>query len=231
MHNIYTDGTYLQHIPTWHEEDSPWKAAQISRMLQKHPLDIRSVAEIGCGAGGILAELHGQLPANVEYSGFDIASDAIAIAKKKERPRLTFYAEDLLLNDASFDLLLAMDVFEHVPDYLGFLQGCCRKAKYKIYHIPLDVCVSFVVRAQFVPYRKVAGHIHSFTAETALATLTDTGHKIIDSFYTNGALELASLHPSVRTTLSNIPRRLVSLFSTKWAARLLGGYSLLVLAE
>jgi SAM-dependent methyltransferase len=231
LRGVYADGTYLEQNPTWHEEDSPWKAAQIRLMLQKHPLQIQSVAEIGCGVGAILAELCQTLPRDVECHGFDIAPEAIAGAKQRENDQLHFHLQDLLSADAFFDLLLVMDVVEHVPDYFGFLEGCRRKARFKLYHIPLDIHVSSVIRASFVRGRISVGHIHYFTAESALATLTDTGHKIVDWFYTDGGLGLASLHPSLQRTLANVPRRLISLVSTAWAARLLGGYSLMILTE
>jgi SAM-dependent methyltransferase len=231
MGNIYADGTYLKLNPTWHAEDSPWKAAQILAMLQKHSLQIQSVAEIGCGAGAILAELSQMLPADIALHGFDIAPAAIARARQRETDRLRFYEQDLLSSDMMFDLLLIMDVVEHVPDYLGFLEGCRRKARFKLYHIPLDIHVSSVVRASFTHGRLTLGHIHYFTAESALCTLTETGHKIVTSFYTDGGLALARLHPSFRRTIASVPRRLISLVSTTWAARLLGGYSLMVLTE
>lgn len=231
MQNIYTDGTYLESNPTWHEEDSPWKATQIRRMLEKRPLQISAVAEIGCGVGGIIAELRRTLPENFNFYGFDIAEPAIALAKKRECDRLSFYQEDLLKTATTFDLLLIMDVIEHVPDYLGFLEACRQKAEYKIYHIPLDIHVSSVLRTQFSHVRKTIGHIHYFTAESALASLTDTNHEIIDFFYTDGAVALSQFHPSLKRRLANIPRRLISTVSTEWAARILGGYSLMVLAK
>jgi SAM-dependent methyltransferase len=231
MLNIYGDKTYLQLNPTWHEEDAQWKATQVIRMLQKHSIHPRSVAEIGCGVGGILADLHHQLPPDIEFHGFDIAPEAIARAKGRECERLSFRQEDLLKSNHQFDLLLVMDVIEHVPDYLGFLESCRARARYKLYHIPLDIHVSSVFRGSFVRGRKTVGHIHYFTAESALDSLTDTGHHIIESFFTDGALALASLHPGLKRTLANIPRRCLAAFSTRWAARLLGGYSLLVLTE
>lgn len=230
MQNIYCDKTYLHLNPTWHEEDSSWKADQVLRMLDRHQLAPSSIADIGCGAGAILARLHHALP-GAEYHGFDIAPPAIALAKQQQSPHLQFHAEDLLQRDDVFDLLLVIDVVEHVPDYLQFLAGCREKARHKIYHIPLDIHVSSVLRASFVRGRKTIGHIHYFTAESAFDALKDTGHTIIDWFYTNGAVELARLRPSLKRTLANVPRRVIGSMSRAWAARLLGGYSLLVLAE
>lgn len=127
--------------------------------------------------------------------------------------------------------MLVIDVFEHIPDYLSFLEKCKLKAKYKIFHIPLDIHVSSVLRNSFVPTRYTIGHLHYFTYESALAVLKDTGHEIIDYFYTNGAIDLFKQHPSIKKAIANIPRFIFSKINIHLSAKLFGGYSLLVLTE
>jgi hypothetical protein len=144
-----------------------------------------------------------------------------------------FLCEDLLspTNADHFDLLLIIDVIEHVRDYMGFAEQCRAKAKHKIYHIPLDVHVSSVLRNGFNATRDAVGHLHYFTADAALATLKDTGHEIIDVRYTNVALGTFKQHPSFTRAIANVPRWLFSRVSVPVTARVLGGYSLLVLAR
>ncbi len=55
----YTSGEYLEKTRTWHVEDSSWKAAQIVKLISSNSLHPTNIAEIGCGAGGILGELSG----------------------------------------------------------------------------------------------------------------------------------------------------------------------------
>ena len=100
---LYTDenGDYLKNNPTWHVEDSPWKAKQILTMLNRHPIHPKSVAEIGCGAGEILNQLYAALPDDVHFTGYDISSDAIRFAKQREKERLEFKHENLLQTQAS----------------------------------------------------------------------------------------------------------------------------------
>jgi len=114
---------------------------------------------------------------------------------------------------------------------MGFVSVCKAQATFKLYHVPLDVHVSSVLRGTVTRDRYVIGHLHYFTAESALATLKDTGHEIIDSFYTASALALFRYHPSVKRAVANVPRWLVGLVSRAIAARLFGGYSLLVLCR
>jgi len=234
MAEIYTDGEYLKRTKTWHSEDSPWKAQQIATIVAKCGIRPKSLVEIGCGAGKILEELVQYLLfGSVHMKGYDISPQAIEICKQAGAKNIEFVCGDLLAdgNTEHFDMLLAIDVFEHVPDYMGFLQKCKAKADFKIYHIPLDIHVSSVLRNGLVAARQSLGHLHYFSAETALATLHDTGHEVVDYAYTCGAIGLSKQHPSARRTLANVPRWLVSRVSVPMAARLFGGYSLIVLAK
>lgn len=214
---IYTDGSYLESNATWHAEDAPWKAAKVAEMMRRNGVSYSSVAEVGCGSVEILrtlAEINGHETST--FDGFDISPQAIEIARKSQNERLRFHLRDPFSSNREehFDLALVMDVFEHVPDYIGFLERCRRVADYRVFHIPLDLHVSSVLRGTLMAARNSVGHIHYFSAETALATLTDVGYEILDSEYTCGAIDLAKLHPSWKTSLANLPRRVVSIFST-----------------
>jgi hypothetical protein len=169
----------------------------------------------------------------VQFKGYDISPQAIELSKLIESERVKFFCQDLLsgTNADHFDILLVIDVVEHVPDYMGFLNKCRVKAEYKIYHIPLDVHVSSVLRNAFIRGRYTVGHLHYFTADSAIATLKDTGHEIVDYFYTKAAFGVFKQHPSIKRAVANGPRWLLSKFSLPFTARVFGGYSLLVLAK
>ena len=200
----------------------------------KNCINPKNIAEIGCGSGAILNELS-KLPdlQHVRFTGYDISPQAIEIAKKLNSKRIGFFREDILSENGEkqFDVLLVIDVFEHVLDYMGFVEKCREKATYKIYHIPLDIHVSSVLRNSFIKNRYSIGHLHYFTADSAISTLRDTGHEIIDTRYTNGAFGVFKEHPEIKTALANLPRWLFSRFSVSFTARVFGGYSLLVLAK
>lgn len=230
MKNRYISGEYLRQNPGYHVEDSHWKAQQILKMLNRHALRPLSVGEIGCGAGEILRQLQLNFPAEVEFHGFEISPQALELCHQRAGKNLNFYGEDLLdRTTAYFDLLLCIDVFEHVEDYLGFLQKLRDKAKYKIFHIPLDLSVqSLLRRTPILTQRNQAGHLHYFIKDTALATLRDSGYEILDSFYTPGSLDRAT---TLNSRLLKIPRLLFSKISPDFASLVLGGFSLLVLAK
>jgi SAM-dependent methyltransferase len=234
MTAIYCDGEYLMNNRNWHAEDSAWKARQISQIIDRNNISFHTVMEVGCGAGEILNELSSIYDdEKCSFDGFDISPQAISMAKQNENPRIRYFLEDPLFekNDKHHDLLLMIDVFEHVRDYMGFVGSCKAKADYKIFHIPLELSVSSLLRNTLLVPRRNVGHLHYFTAESALATLKEMGHEIIDHNFTCGALDLYRQHPSIKTTIANVPRWLVSRISAPLSARLFGGFSLLVLTR
>lgn len=231
MENIYTDGTYLDNNPQWHSERSPWKAEKISSIIKKNNIAFQSIADVGCGAGEVLNCLMKEFGASKNYSGYEISPQGYEIAKKKENNFLKFFNEDLLSSStAGFDIAMAVDVFEHVEDYYSFLRKLRDKAKYKVFHIPLDLSVQSVLRSKpIIERRKKVGHIHYFTKDIAFATLSYTGYKIIDWQYTADTLELPA--KSTLSAFARIPRKLAFSINKDLAVRLLGGWSLLILAE
>jgi len=230
MKNVYRDGEYFKNHPLYHVEDSPWKAQQILKMLKRHNLQIASVCEVGCGAGEILRQLQIHLPDEITFHGFEISPQAFNLCKQRENERLHFYCEDLLsTNTQCFDILLCIDVFEHVEDYMGFLIKLRGKGMYKIFHIPLAISVQSVLRCTpIVQSRAKLGHLHYFMKETALLTLQDTGYEIMDYFYTPAAIDRGK---SLKAKLAKLPRIAFSRITPDFAVRVLGGYSLLVLAR
>jgi cyclopropane fatty-acyl-phospholipid synthase-like methyltransferase len=231
MKNIYEDGTYLEKNPTWHEKDSLWKAKQIAKIIKKNNLSPSTMCEIGCGAGEILNQLSDILGNTIIFFGYEISPQAFEICKKKSKKNLRFLLGDLLDEKGTvFDLVMAIDVFEHVEDYFGFLRKLKFKGTYKIFHIPLDLSVQTILRTSpILKERKSVGHIHYFMKETALSTLEDAGYEVLDYFYTRGSLELPNR--GWKANLLRLPRKLFFMIDQDLAVRILGGFSLLVLAK
>jgi cyclopropane fatty-acyl-phospholipid synthase-like methyltransferase len=229
MTDIYQDGTYLANNDGWHVADSPWKATQIKRAIESNGVEFDSVAEVGCGAGEVLAQLATFYP-NKSFVGYELAPQAFSMCSERRQEHLQFHCASLLDAQTRFDLLLCIDVFEHVDDYFGFLRGLKSKATHAIFHIPLDISAQSVLRGgKLLRERRRVGHIHMFTRDTALATLEDCGYKIVDSFYTAGSIDLPNL--SWKARLMKLPRQILFAMAPDWTVRLLGGYSLLVLAK
>src|SRR5580700_11266761 len=91
----YLDGDYATKNPTWDSGDSPWKVELIARLLRAQGLAPASVAEVGCGAGGVLAGLRTHLPEAALY-GFDITPDAARFWPQHADARVKFAIGDFL---------------------------------------------------------------------------------------------------------------------------------------
>ena len=109
-YNIYTkpQSTYLKSNPGWHEEDSPWKAQQIIKIIERNKIKFQTMADIGCGAGEILRQLRVRYPGEgYSFYGYEISQDAFSMAESKATEGLHFYNDDIELKDsAHFDILL-----------------------------------------------------------------------------------------------------------------------------
>jgi cyclopropane fatty-acyl-phospholipid synthase-like methyltransferase len=199
-------------------------------MLERHGIVPQTVCEIGCGAGEILRSLSTHLEPSAKFFGYEISPNAYKICSQKANEKFTFRLANLLDDEkAYFDLVMAMDVFEHVEDYFGFLRKLRARGQYKIFHIPLDMSAQEVLRGKPMDARKSVGHIHYFSKDTALATLEDCGYTVLDQFYTSGRTDLGGL--GWKSHLMKIPRQALYRMNPDAAARVLGGYSLLVLAR
>lgn len=228
---IYRDGSYLKSNPSWHAEESPFKVRQILRMLKRQILVPKTICDVGCGAGRVLAELQPHLPSDCECWGYDVSPDAIAMSAGRGNKNLHFHNHDIRRDesDTFFDLLLMLDVFEHVEDYMGLVRAIRSKGKHKLFHIPLDLSVQAVARKNgLLRRRDDHAHLHHFTKETALRTLTDVGYQLIDYFYTPRCIELGD---RLVQRIVRFPRKLCFALAPDVTVRVLGGYSLMVLAE
>ena len=230
MNTIYNDNTYLNNNPNWHQEDAPFKAGKIIQLLNRNKIDFKSVCEIGCGSGEILVQLSNGLPEGIQYTGVDISEAAIKIAKPKENDHIRFLQTDITNTSipVPYDLLLVIDVIEHIEDYFSFLKNIANKGKYTLLHIPLDMCVWSLFREKMlIESKERVGHIHNFTEEFVLSILTDYGYTIIDKIYTPPLLK----NGGVKQKIIHSIRRLLYAINPKFATKTIGGYSIMVLVE
>lgn len=228
--DIYNDHTYLTNNPTWHEEDAIFKADRIERILRKHPIKFESVCEVGCGSGEILVQLQKRFPDAHKWIGYDISSDAIAIAERKSNENLTFELKDIQLvaKEINYDLMLIIDVIEHLDNYFNFLDSIVEKSRYFVFHIPLDMCLWSLMREGIlIESKKRVGHIHNFTEDFIKSILNDHGFKIIGQIYTE---PIAKVH-SFKQQIVNVMRNILDMINPWLCSKTLGGYSIMLLAE
>jgi 2-polyprenyl-6-hydroxyphenyl methylase / 3-demethylubiquinone-9 3-methyltransferase len=97
-----------------------------------HLLDGLTALDVGCG-GGVLSEPLARLGATV--TGLDPAPTNLAVARTHaERSGLSIdyrgeTIEEVAGQGKRFDLVLAMEVVEHVPDMPAFVAACCEAVR------------------------------------------------------------------------------------------------------
>ncbi len=226
---LYTGGTYLKNNPGWHQEGSKWKADLVFDFIKRFNIPVGQVIEVGCGAGEILVQLEKQLgPASV-LKGYDISPQAIQIAKEKETEQLHFFlGEFAKIYSDKADLILVIDVVEHVDDIYSFLRALNAAGRNFIFHIPLDISGRTILKPHvMLQQRTSVGHIHYFTEETALWLLKDTGYITEGFIYTKPEIDLVKPR-SIKQWVKKTLRRISYAMNKKLSVKLWGGYSLLL---
>jgi SAM-dependent methyltransferase len=228
----YRDGCYLAMHPTWHMEDSLWKAEQILRLTPSEvwasPLRL---AEIGCGAGGVLAHLWRLLQARstdvTVLDGYEISAEAIAIGKANF-PEVRFYQEEFSAEGSRYDIVLLIDVLEHVPDPATLIRVVAGRANTLILHIPQQDSWNARIRNKFPEFEATLGHIHYWDARSALELLHSCDLHVVRWAFTPTFEQRYRDRRTFRSKLAYWPRRVgVLLGLTGLMAKILGGFSAL----
>ena len=105
--------------------------SQFSLKSKIKPLSGINILDIGCG-GGLLSEPMHRLGANV--TGIDASNKNITIAKlhaKKNKLKIKYLcmSPEKLKNKKKFDVILNMEIVEHVEDIQFFLRSCSNLLK------------------------------------------------------------------------------------------------------
>jgi SAM-dependent methyltransferase len=225
----YLDGSYLAANPEWDRSDARWKAAQVLAILRSNQLSPHSFCDIGCGSGDALACLQADFPES-RFVGFDISPQLEGFWRQS--PSIAFHLGNFHeINNEVFDLLMMLDVFEHVRDPFTFLDQSRRHARSFVFHIPLDLSALSVARGSpLMRVRRGVGHLHFYTRDLALETLTECGYTIDEWRYT-GAFKTLATHHSWKTRMAALPRRVAYAINKDAGVRIFGGETLIVLAH
>lgn len=228
MEDRYNNGTYLNQNQQWHQEDSPYKAGLVMQMLRHSRQDFKTCADVGCGAGRVTSILANTFTDKI-FHGFDTSRDATRFWAENAAGNLTFSSRNIFDVQERFDLVLCLDVFEHVDDYIGFLRELRLRGAQFIFNVPLDMSVAKLVTGGLRFVREEVGHLHYFNTYTTLETLKYAGYKIENFFLS--AMFRRTMPRNLRQAVMLAPRLLTSFLGDNLSAVLTGGYSLVVLAS
>lgn len=144
--------------------------AAVERALRTLP-DVRTVLEVGAGQGAVSA----RLAARYDYLGVepDPASYEVAAARLARLGRGTVRRApvEALAGEASFDLVCAFEVLEHLEDDRAALDGWCRRVRpggALLLSVPANP-------HRYGPWDELVGHIRRYRPEGLRQLLVEVG--------------------------------------------------------
>ncbi|HBB53422.1 MAG TPA: bifunctional 3-demethylubiquinol 3-O-methyltransferase/2-polyprenyl-6-hydroxyphenol methylase [Legionellales bacterium] len=121
---------------TWWDENGPFKTlhdinpCRVAFMQEYVDFNDKSVLDLGCG-GGILTEALAKLGA--QLTGIDIEPDLIEVAKnhaQENHLKIDYHAMPVqAYQDKKFDVIVCMEMLEHVDSPDSIIQECKRLLK------------------------------------------------------------------------------------------------------
>ena len=100
---------YYNQISIWNSKPEPYQVQLLADILSLIPQDTQSILDVGCG-NGIITNC---LPKNIYVIGLDSSEEALkTVTRETKLGSIT----NLPFDDNSFDLVMASDVIEHLPD-------------------------------------------------------------------------------------------------------------------
>jgi SAM-dependent methyltransferase len=230
--DIYVNGDYFSNNPDWDIADAGFKTNLIVKLLEKNGVHPKEVIEVGCGAGENMVELLKKNSSIEKLTGYDISPQAIELAAKKATGKISFFNEDITANEnVHTDMMLVIDVVEHVDDYYGFLRKLKTKSNWFVFHIPLDISCRTVMKPHvMLQQRQAVGHIHYYTKEMVEWALEDTGYEMIDWVYSKPVIDIEPAN-SFKRFVKKILRNVSFAINKDWSVKKWGGYSMMILAK
>lgn len=225
-------GDEARRYGAWRELCAANKADHVVALIARLPRPPRTVAEIGCGDGVLLAEL-GRRGVGEARDGFDISERAVAYAAG--RPEIDraerFDGATLPVADGAYDLGVLSHVLEHVPDPLPLLGETARACRAVVVEVPLEDNLS-ASRPAAQAGREAIGHLHRFARADVAALAAGAGLRVADeisdplpraihAFFaeTPAARTKATAKAAARRALfAAAPRRAERLFTLHYAA-------------
>ena len=200
--NIYTSNYYLEKNPSLHEEETSWKIKKIKPLVDQFLVRFNEkklrLLDVGGGTGKILKEISEYIEKKhkikVEKYALDLTPKILELQRKNNSSLRKALNEDIShtsLKKKEIDLVLMIDVLEHIPNPKRALKELNRISDYVIFKVPLEKNLIMIL-ANFLTLGKVRkkiiqrlGHINVYNLRILNKQLENNGFYIISSNYTN----------------------------------------------
>lgn len=199
---LYQSDDYISKNPTLHEEDSQWKLEKIRPMLDRflslHREKKVVLMDVGGGAGIILKEVADYLRKTggretVKYA-LDLSPGMLEVQKRNNPDLALTLSADISqtqFKDKEIDLLLMIDIIEHVPNPTVALKELGRIAKFIIFKVPLDNNLFYRTQNWMEKGKlrewavKNLGHINAFSYAGLRNDITANTGEVLQHSFTN----------------------------------------------
>lgn len=156
------DAAEALRLGRWRELGARSKAAHVRALCERTKLRPRTVVEIGCGDGALLAALRGLAPV---FDGFELSAPAAELARRAlpdARRIEPFDGAEVPAEDDAYDLAILSHVLEHVTVPGPLLAEAARVAHEVIVEVPLEANRSAARPAKREEAERI-GHLHAFS--------------------------------------------------------------------
>jgi SAM-dependent methyltransferase len=198
--DLYRSGEYIIRNPTLHEEDSPWKVTKIVPLLDRcigyFNKDSISLLDVGGGTGLILNSVSNYIEntyqVKVNKCALDLSPRMLEIQKTRNPDLKVELNEDICktsFKDKEIDIILMIDILEHISDAVRALEEVRRIANFAIFKVPLEDnlylrILNFLKRGAIRQHAIVSyGHINTYNLiKLKLLIEKHTGEVLYSSF-------------------------------------------------
>jgi SAM-dependent methyltransferase len=219
IERLYLSGAYLRNNPTLHSEDSAWKAKIIYPFLDRF-VALRNapqwnLLDVGGGAGLLLRMIGDYLTHKTGRSVVKCAleySTQMLEIQKANNPDLACAQQGSIemtaFTEKQFDLVLLIDVLEHLPDDRKAMKEIRRICEYAIIKIPLEDTLHFRLMnalrrgaLQRHAFESV-GHVNCYSVRTYRKAIEECGGEIVFQKFTN-IFQYFLTHSSCRSQMQS----------------------------
>src|SRR3954454_23389312 len=179
----YTPGADGDKYRRWRELGAEGKADHVIELVARARLAApRTVCEVGCGDGAVLAVL-GRRGFGERRVGYEISASGVKLAAEREEvtEAHVFDGEHLPVADDAYDLVFATHVLEHVPDPAPLTRELLRAGRAVVIEVPLEANLSARRPAARAASEGV-GHLHRFDRRAIRALVAGAGGHVAAEF-------------------------------------------------
>lgn len=153
-----------------------WRLRVILRHLHRLGIDDRAALagfDVGCGHGAFQRQLHSATSWTID--GCDLNGNAISLNRGHNGSSFLYNIFDRRQDlEGRYDLVFLLDVIEHIPEPVEFLNAArfyLKRGGYMVINVP-------AIPALYSRYDVAAGHIRRYTRESLNSELAAAGLKI-----------------------------------------------------